>query len=78
MAPDDQPFWKSPTLLWHHGVGEDLAIRCEDTIDEDSEWYRSSPVIELLGAVHGLDAAGARRLAADLNAAADLIVDMPR
>ncbi|ORA16392.1 hypothetical protein BST16_06730 [Mycobacterium asiaticum DSM 44297] len=34
-------------LLWLQGVGEDVTIKCEDTI-EDGEWYRSSPEIGIL------------------------------
>jgi hypothetical protein len=77
MPPDAQPEWKSPTsdgtaLLWLHGVGDHVTITCEDTI-EDGDWYRSSAEIEIIEHVHGLDAAGARRLASELNAAADVI-----
>lgn len=79
MLPDAQPGWDSlaedgaSILSWVRDTGDTVWIACEDTI-EDGQWVRSTPGIQFCEApAAGLDAVGARRLAAELLAAADLI-----
>jgi hypothetical protein len=77
MPPDAQPdYWNlyegKTSLLWLHGVGDHVTIECHDTIEDEGEWMRTAK-IDIIQHLHGLDPALARRLAAELNAAADLI-----
>jgi hypothetical protein len=76
--PDTQPNWDSLTpdgagvLSWTHDIGA-VWIACDDTI-VDGEWVRSPAAIGFgEPPAHGLDPGAARRLAADLLNAADLL-----
>lgn len=79
-VPGAQPSWDSLTddgtgvLTWIRDVGAGVWIAADDTIDEGGQWVRSPSVIRLdEPPIDGLDAAAARRLAADLLNAADLL-----
>jgi hypothetical protein len=75
--PGARPGWDrlaadgSSILSWSRDVGS-VWIGCYDRI-EDGEWVRSPALIYGELPADGLDAAGARRLAAELLAAADLL-----
>jgi hypothetical protein len=78
--PDTQPDWDSLTddgasiLSWSRNIGDQVFIGCDDTVDETGQWVRSQARIGYCEApAEGLDAARARRLAAELLRAADLL-----
>ena len=77
--PGAQPNWDSLTedgasvLGWTRDIGDQVWIDAEDTIQE-GQWVRSPATIGYCEPPRdGLDAAGARRLAAELLAAADVL-----
>ena len=77
--PDTKPDWSSLTmegtspLSWCRDVGE-VWIAADDTLDENGNWSAARPRIGFCEPpAEGLDAAGARRMAADLLNAADLL-----
>jgi hypothetical protein len=75
--PGAQPNWDSLTpdgttvLAWTRDIGDQVWIAAEDTIAE-GQWLRSPAVVGFCEPPRdGLDAAGARQLAAELLNAAD-------
>ena len=79
--PGTQPTFDSltadgaPLAGWTRDVGANVWIACDDTI-EDGRWVRSRSAIhysEEPGLGDGIDAAAARRLAAELLNAADIL-----
>ncbi len=77
--PDTQPGWDSVTLdggplaSWTRDIGDQVWIACDDTV-EDGRWVRSRSAICFCEAPReGVDPAQARRLAAELLNAADIL-----
>jgi hypothetical protein len=77
--PGARPGWDSVAdadgagiLDWVRDIGQ-VWICCSDSIDENGEWVRTPARIGFCEPRDGLDAAGARRLAGDLLAAADIL-----
>jgi hypothetical protein len=80
--PDARPDWDSvtadggPLASWCRDFGDGVWIGCDDTI-QDGRWVRGPATIYLAELFpEGMDAAGARRLGAQLLNAADT-VDTP-
>lgn len=79
ILPGTEPAWDTLTedgatlCSWTRDIGAHVWISAEDRT-QDGRWLRSAPTIGYTEpSRHGLDATGARRLAAELLNAADIL-----